>query len=160
MIAQDTRSKAYFHCARSGLRRCLVVDLGTSLGGACIDARGTIPALLGQVGRVAHDLSDDARRRKDGRGQGLLSQWTSATGLRETAGRLGSAVTDPNRLDSAVESGEPAVRSLIREFSSQSWSPRFPANWSREPDRRPAPGDADADRDRKTLDRHADFRIP
>ena len=101
-IAQDAFAKAYFHSALHDCRQCLVLDIGTSTGGAYIDSAGALPPYLNQVGRMAFDLSDDARPRADGMGRGLLSQYLSASGIMTLAGSLGLTIRTPQDLEARL----------------------------------------------------------
>lgn len=113
LTAQDVRSKAYFHSASQEVKQCLVVDLGTSLGGAYVDAQGAIPDLLNQVGRLVCNLSDDAPSRGDGLGRGLLSQCVSATGTIAEAIRQGVEIDEPLDLEPRVGTSDRGVDRLI-----------------------------------------------
>jgi predicted NBD/HSP70 family sugar kinase len=116
LTAQDARSKAYYAAAQQLARNALVLDLGTSLGGAYIDANGCIPALLNQVGRVACDLSDDAVPRVDGQGRGLLSQYVSAAGARRLSRTLGVEVPGSSNPQEWSHSDDPRVATFVRRF--------------------------------------------
>jgi predicted NBD/HSP70 family sugar kinase len=96
-VRQDVDAKAQFHAAL-GHRECLVIDVGTSLGG-CYIADGTVPPYLNQVGRIAWDLSPSARWRPDGLGAGLLSSYLSAKGFMASAGTGLPHIRQPRDLE-------------------------------------------------------------
>jgi predicted NBD/HSP70 family sugar kinase len=96
-VRQDVNAKAQFHAAL-GHRECLVIDVGTSLGG-CYIADGTVPPYLNQVGRIAWDLSPSARWRPDGLGVGLLSSYLSAKGFMASAGPNLPHLREPRDLE-------------------------------------------------------------
>jgi predicted NBD/HSP70 family sugar kinase len=98
-MVQDVEAKAYYHAASGHARDCLVLDLGTSLGGAYIDPRGAIPPYLNQIGRIAFDLDDASVPRTDGCGDGLLSQYVSARGIVSLAATTGTAITSAVELE-------------------------------------------------------------
>lgn len=109
-ISQDAQAKAFFHAVDDRLRSAMVLDVGTSLGGAFIDDHGAIPARLNQVGRMAFDLSDAAVDRVDHEGKGLLSQYLSATGIARTARSMGLSVDGGLGLYNLLSSGPARVR--------------------------------------------------
>jgi predicted NBD/HSP70 family sugar kinase len=116
LTVQDAKAKAYFHSAHASLTRCLVVDLGTSLGGSYIDAAGRIPPYLNQFGRVACDLTPHAIPRSDGSGDGLLSQYVSAKGLMRMARAAGIDLTEPAELEDLLAVPTPPLLSLAGTF--------------------------------------------
>jgi predicted NBD/HSP70 family sugar kinase len=120
-IEQDARAKAYYHSAL-GKRKCLIMDIGTSLGGSYVDSSGCIPRYLNQVGRIAWDLSDVAAPRQDGRGAGLLSQLLSANGLMAVAKTEHLNISQANRIDEALGqqfgSAQEAARTFCRLFTA------------------------------------------
>jgi uncharacterized protein with ATP-grasp and redox domains/predicted NBD/HSP70 family sugar kinase len=79
LLTQDVIAKAYALRSRYRGRPVLVLDLGTSTGGAFIDANGAIPDFLNQVGRVVVDLSENAIPRDDHKAVGVLSKYLSLT---------------------------------------------------------------------------------
>jgi predicted NBD/HSP70 family sugar kinase len=119
-LVQDVEAKAHFHAVSGGLRDCLVLDLGTSLGGAYIDSNGALPAYLNQVGRIAFDLDESSVPRADGQGDGLLSQYLSARGIVRLATAAESAITDAAQLESLPASpAHPAEQHLLRLLRSR-----------------------------------------
>jgi len=119
LTAQDARSKAYYAAAQHLARNALVLDLGTSLGGAYVDPQGCIPEMLNQVGRVACDLSDDAVPRADGQGRGLLSQYVSVAGVVRLSQVLGVDVRGSSQLQEWPPPGNRGAISLVQEFRSR-----------------------------------------
>jgi predicted NBD/HSP70 family sugar kinase len=80
IVVQDVVAKAHAIRARGSHARTLVLDLGTSIGGAFIAADSTIPDYLNQVGRIVVDVSEDAVPRDDGQAVGVLSKYLSLSG--------------------------------------------------------------------------------
>jgi predicted NBD/HSP70 family sugar kinase len=119
-LVQDVEAKAYFHAVSGGAHDCLVLDLGTSLGGAYIDANGAVPPYLNQVGRIAFDLDEASVPRADGRGDGLLSQYLSARGIVSLAAAVGTAITDAAQLEClSIAPSRPSERRLLELLRSR-----------------------------------------
>jgi predicted NBD/HSP70 family sugar kinase len=113
-VRQDVDAKAQFHAAL-GHRECLVIDVGTSLGG-CYIADGTVPPYLNQVGRIAWDLSRSARWRPDGLGAGLLSSYLSAKGFMASAGADLPHIRQPRDLEEDLRVGRGTGLRVAQRF--------------------------------------------
>ena len=114
-VVQDVEAKAYFHAAYARRRDCLVLDLGTSLGGAYIDPDGGLPPYLNQVGRIAFDLGEAPVPRSDGEGDGLLSQYLSARGIVRLATASGTSITDAAQIECLpISPATPSAEEFLR----------------------------------------------
>lgn len=115
-LVQDVEAKAYYHALSSGMRDCLILDVGTSLGGAYIDAHGSLAPYLNQVGRMAFDLDSSAVPRQDGQGDGLLSQYLSARGAVRLAAGMGVGVADTRELERFSFRSGPHGQHLLNQW--------------------------------------------
>lgn len=100
-VLQDVEARALFH-SHQGIRDAYLLDVGTSLGGAYIDAEGSVSPLLNQVGRVAVDISENARQRRDGGGAGLASQYLSGSGIAATLFPTGQSLRHLSELQEVL----------------------------------------------------------
>lgn len=108
LLTQDVIAKAHDLRSRYRGRRVLVLDLGTSTGGAYINTNGSIPDYLNQVGRVVIDLSENAIPRDDHKAVGVLSKYLSLTGcgrISQTYGLDGMSLDAIAQLTTARDPG-------------------------------------------------------
>lgn len=116
-VQQDVAAKAQFHSAL-GHRQCLVIDIGTSLGGSYISSDGSFPPYLNQVGRIAWSLSPSAPGRPDGLGVGLLSSYLSAKGLMALSRSNFAHIEQPIDIEEALRLGDEASIRTANQFRS------------------------------------------
>jgi predicted NBD/HSP70 family sugar kinase len=117
LLTQDVIAKAHALRPRYTGRRVLVLDLGTSTGGAFIAADGAVPDYLNQVGRVVFDLSEDAIPRDDLKARGVLSKYLSLTGYARACRTLGLEDISTDSVARLAAANDPKGLRLLETLS-------------------------------------------
>lgn len=115
LLCQDVFAKA--HAIKLAYpRNVLVLDIGTSTGGAFIAADGRLPDYVNQFGRVAIDISNAAVPRDDGQARGILSKYLSVAGYERLCRDRGLAGLTPDTLVSLADAGDPRATRLVAQL--------------------------------------------
>ncbi|HBH97170.1 MAG TPA: hypothetical protein DDX89_05190, partial [Candidatus Omnitrophica bacterium] len=114
VLEQDVRSRAVALSQQDGIRDAFLIDLGTSLGGAWIDAEGRVPDDVNQVGRMVAEMSADAVWRDDRKAQGVQSLYLSARGLERLARASQLSGASPADVAALSRQQDPGAIAVLR----------------------------------------------
>jgi len=117
LLSQDVMAKANSIRHDCCSQDVLILDIGTSTGGAFIEAYDTIPDYLNQVGRVVIDLSEHAIIREDGQAKGVLSKYLSFTGFKRVCNDYALKGIMPEEMLNLADAGNEVAEIILNNIT-------------------------------------------